>query len=216
MNKVLFLFALGLIFLSSCNNNSTKKTVEQVDSIALRAKTDTVLSFNGYTLGDTVAVQEDPWGVGGIGDSLCLPTKHESLVVGGHDVFGDCLMSAQLCENNKGVIGEIHLCFSQDTCVVKEIVKLYESRYGKFSYYMDCAYAPVIFPSDKVDSQSHDFYLEKFLRQGWKITWEWANSSISMYNFNNEVFRIEYKASGYASRMKEEKEQKLKAKQQDI
>ena len=40
--------------LSSCNNGKTKGTDEEIDSIALRAKTDTILSFNGVALGDTI------------------------------------------------------------------------------------------------------------------------------------------------------------------
>ena len=54
MKKLLLLIALGIVMLSSCNNGQTKGASEEIDSIALRAKTDTVLSFNGHTLGDTV------------------------------------------------------------------------------------------------------------------------------------------------------------------
>ena len=59
MRKLLLLIALGFVMLSSCTNGQTKGAAEEIDSIALRAKTDTVLSFNGHTLGDTV-IQEFP------------------------------------------------------------------------------------------------------------------------------------------------------------
>lgn len=59
MRKLLLLIALGFVMLSSCNNGQTKGAAEEIDSIALRAKTDTVLSFDGHTLGDTV-IQEFP------------------------------------------------------------------------------------------------------------------------------------------------------------
>lgn len=54
MRKLLLLIALGFVTLSSCNNGQTKGAAEEIDSIALRAKTDTVLSFNGHTLGDSI------------------------------------------------------------------------------------------------------------------------------------------------------------------
>ena len=54
MKKLLLLIALGFVMLSSCNNGQTKGAAEEIDSIALRAKTDTVLSFNGHTLGDSI------------------------------------------------------------------------------------------------------------------------------------------------------------------
>lgn len=54
MRKLLLLIALGFVMLSSCNNGQTKGAAEDIDSIALRAKTDTVLSFNGHTLGDSI------------------------------------------------------------------------------------------------------------------------------------------------------------------
>lgn len=45
MKKLLLLIALGIVMLSSCNNGQTKGAAEEIDSIALRAKTDTVLSL---------------------------------------------------------------------------------------------------------------------------------------------------------------------------
>ena len=59
MRKLLLFIALGFIMLSSCNNGQTKGAAEEIDSIALRAKTDTVLSFNGHTLGNT-SIDEYP------------------------------------------------------------------------------------------------------------------------------------------------------------
>ena len=53
MRKLLLFIALGFIMLSSCNNGKTKGADEEIDSIALRAKKDTILSFNGHTLGKT-------------------------------------------------------------------------------------------------------------------------------------------------------------------
>ena len=59
MKKLLLLIALGFVMLSSCNNGQTKGADEEIDSIALRAKTDTVLSFNCCTIGNT-SIDEFP------------------------------------------------------------------------------------------------------------------------------------------------------------
>ena len=46
MRKLLLLIALGFVMLSSCNNGQTKGAAEEIDSIALRAKTDRECKIN--------------------------------------------------------------------------------------------------------------------------------------------------------------------------
>lgn len=98
---------------------------------------------------------------------------------------------------------------------LKNIVNLYTSRYGKYSFYAEDYVSPILFPNDKVDSLSHDFYLKAFVdKSKGRIVWEWANCSISI--FWELGWRIEYKATGAKERLEEEKEQQANEKKQDI
>ena len=206
MRKLLLLMALGFVMLSSCNNGQTKGAAEEIDSIALRARTDTVLSFNGHTLGDTV-IQEFPSSVAdepyvGYEDETTLTADKWSYPVK-YQVMGDILKSY---ERNHKIIDSVKvdcIAIQLDDYIkpndLKNIVNLYTSRYGKYSFYAEDYVSPILFPNDKVDSLSHDFYLKAFVdKSKGRIVWEWANCSISI--FWELGWRIEYKATGAKKR----------------
>ncbi|MCI7357586.1 MAG: hypothetical protein MSK40_07760 [Parabacteroides sp.] len=224
MKKVLLLIALGFVMLSSCNNGQTKGVAEEIDSIALRAKTDTVLSFNGHTLGDTV-IQEFPSSVAdepyvGYEDETTLTFDKWSYPVK-YQVLGVILKSY---ERNHKIIDSvkvdnisIYLADNIKPNDLKNIVNLYTSRYGKYSFYAEDYVSPKLFPNDRVDSLSHDFYLKTFIEQGkGRIVWEWANCSITIEHGDFLDCSITYSLSGSKDRLKEEKKLESQAKHQDI
>lgn len=210
--------------LSSCNNGQTKGAAEEIDSIALRAKTDTVLSFNGHTLGYTV-IQEFPSSVAdepyvGYEDETTLTFDKWNYPVK-YQVLGDILKSY---ERNHKIIDSvkvdnisIHLADNIKSNDLKNIVNLYTSRYGKYSFYAEDNVSPKLFPNDRVDSLSHDFYLKTFIEQGkGRIVWEWANCSITIEHGDFLDCSITYSSSESKDRLKEEKELESQAKKQNI
>ena len=217
MKKLLFLIALGFVMLSSCNNGQLKGAAEEIDSIALRAKTDTILSFNGHTLGKT-SIKEFLASDGDVAasiydkDATITVDKWTYHVKYGFD--GNTVKSVKkegkIIETVKVNTINIHVGDWQydkiDSTDIRRIVKLYTSRYGKYSYYdANDGNSPALFPNDKVDNLSHDFYIKTFICKGkGKIVWEWANCF------------IDYSSFGTKDRLKEEKELESKAKQQDI
>lgn len=228
MRKLLLFIALGFIMLSSCNNGQTKGAAEEIDSIALRAKTDTVLSFNGHTLGNT-SIDEYPEA-----DTNALATFDKDAIItvdkwtynAKYRFDGDIVKSVR--KNHKIIntvkVGSISICVGDwqydniDSTDIRRIVKLYTSRYGKYSYYeANDGNSPALFPSDKVDSLSHDFYLTTFICKGkGKIVWEWANCSITIEPGDFSDCYITYSSSGSKDRLKEEKELESQTKKQDI
>lgn len=228
MRKLLLLIALGFVMLSSCNNGQTKGAAEDIDSIALRAKTDTVLSFNGCTIGKT-SIKEFLASDGDVAcsifdtDATITVDKWTYHVIYGFD--GDIVKSVK--KNSKIIntvkVSSINIKVGDwqydkiDSTDIRRIVKLYTSRYGKYSYYeANDGNSPALFPNDKVDSLSHDFYLTTFICKGkGKIVWEWANCSISIRPDPEECF-IDYSSFGAKDRLKEEKKLESQAKHQDI
>ena len=228
MKKLLLLIALGFVMLSSCNNGQTKGADEEIDSIALRAKTDTVLSFNGCTIGNT-SIDEFPEA-----DTNAVATFDKDAIItvdkwtynAKYRFDGDIVKSVR--KNHKIIntvkVGLISICVGDwryapiDSTDIRRIVKLYTSRYGKYSYFdADDGNSPIYFPNDKVDSLSRNFYLNTFVCKGkGKIVWEWANCSITIDTGEFLDCFITYSSSGAKDRLKEEKEFESKAKQQDI
>ena len=228
MRKLLLLIALGFVMLSSCNNGHTKDASEEIDSIALRAKTDTVLSFNGHTLGKT-SIKEFLASDGDVAasiydkDATITVDKWTYHVKYGFD--GNTVKSVKkegkIIETVKVNTINIQVGDWQydkiDSTDIRRIVKLYTSRYGKYSYYeANDGNSPAVFPKDKVERLSHNFYLTTFICKGkGKIVWEWANCSISIYP-DPEVCFIDYSSFGAKDRLKEEKKLESQAKHQDI
>ena len=228
MRKLLLLIALGFVMLSSCNNGKTKGADEEIDSIALRAKKDTILSFNGHTLGKT-SIKEFLASDGDVAasiydkDATITVDKWTYHVKYGFD--GNTVKSVKkegkIIETVKVNTINIQVGDWQydkiDSTDIRRIVKLYTSRYGQYSYFdANNGDSPVLFPDDKVDSLSHDFYLKTFICKGkGKIVWEWANCSISIYPDPEECF-IDYSSFGAKDRLKEEKKLESQAKHQDI
>ena len=223
MKKLLLLIALGFVMLSSCNNGQTKGAAEEIDSIALRAKTDTVLSFNGHTLGDSIIeeIQDTDTDTYSTFDKNATITINKCTYNVEYLLSGDIVKSVK---NNHKIINTKKVdCIllhvggegsKLDSTDLSRFVKLFTSRYGKYSYY-DAAndnISPVLFPNDNVDSLSHNYYLKTFIskRKG-RIAWEWANCDISIYTPDNfEECYIEYTSLGAKYRLK--KENKLKSK----
>lgn len=228
MKKLLLLIVLGFVILSSCSNGQTKGAAEEIDSIALRAKTDTVLSFNGIALGDTSIYEfseADPDTAATLFDKHAIITVDKWTYNAQYSFDRDIVKSVK---KNKKIIETVKVSSINikvgdwqydkiDSTDVRRIVKLYTSRYGKYSYYdANDGNSPIYFPNDKVDSLSHNFYLKTFICKGkGKIVWEWANCSISIFLDSEECF-IDYSSFGAKDRLKEEKELESKAKQQDI
>lgn len=228
MRKLLVLIALGFVMLSSCNNVQTKGTSEEIDSIALRAKTDTVLSFNGCTIGNTSIDEYSE------ADTNAVATFDKDAIIAvdkwtynaKYRFDGDIVKSVR--KNHKIIntvkVGSISICVGDwqyapnDSTDIRRIVKLYTSRYGKYSYFdADDGKSPIYFPNDKADSLSRNFYLNTFICKGkGKIVWEWANCSITIDTGELLDCFITYSSSGAKDRLKEEKEFESKAKQQDI
>lgn len=229
MRKLLLLIALGFVMLSSCNGWAKKGDAEEIDSIALRAKTDTVLSFNGHTLGKT-SIDEfseaDTDATVVTYDKDAIITVDKWTYNAKYSFDGDIVKSVR--KNHKIIntvkVGSISVCVGNwydapnDSTDIRRIVKLYTSRYGKYSYFdANDGKSPIYFPNDKVDSLSRNFYLNTFIckREG-KIVWEWANCSIAIEVSELLDCFITYSSSGAKDRLKEEKEFESKAKKQDI
>lgn len=222
MRKLLLLIALGFVMLSSCNNRLTKGDAEEIDSIALRAKTDTVLSFNGIALGDTIEENLADSCVAGFDNEATITVDKRTYNVE-YMLDGNIVKSIK---NQKRLTKVNYIEISLGDYLYQKIeskdfnrlVKLYTSRYGTYSYYdADGGESHAIFPNDKVDSLSHIFYLKEFVGKGkGEIIWEWANCKISMSYDPLGVCSIKYSTYGAKDRLKEEKELESKAKKQDI
>lgn len=221
MRKLLLFIALGFIMLSSCNNGKTKGTDEEIDSIALRAKTDTILSFNGVALGDTIEESLADSCVSGYDYQATVTvdkwTYNVEYMLDGNIIKS--VKSKKLTKVNFIGINLGNYLYNQiEAKDFSRLVKLYTSRYGTYSYYdTNDGDTPAIFPNDKVDSLSHTFYLKEFVCKGkGRIIWEWANCKISMSYDPLGICSIEYSTSGAKDRLKEEKKLESQAKKQDI
>lgn len=207
MKKLLFAIIAGVIALASCNGGKSECQSEEIDTIALRAQTDTILSFNGVNLGDTVVIK----------DTLELDGKYIELATANtkpqvrYWYNGDYLNYPK----PEYLVSEIYV--EANLGDVKELLDLYISRYGKFSYYKQAYDTPITTFDDKVDSLSRSSFLTKFYKnpQG-TFVWEWANCSIQFEINNFGVIMISYVGEGYNKRMEEEKQLKEEAQSQDI
>lgn len=221
MRKLLLLIALGLVMLSSCNNRLINGDAEEIDSIALRAKTDTVLSFNGVALGDTIEES--------LADSCVSGYDYQATITVDKWTYNvEYMLSGSISKSvkSKKLTKVDFIAVSLGNYLTNQIglkdfgrlVKLYTLRYGIYSYYdTDDGESPAIFPNDKVDSLSHAFYLKELVFKGkGRLIWEWANCKISMSYDPLGMCSIEYSTSGAKDRLKEEKELESKAKKQDI
>lgn len=221
MRKLLFFIALGFVMLSSCNSRKTKGAAEEIDNIALRAKTDTVLSFNGVALGDTIEESLADSCVSGYDYQTTITVDKWTYNVE-YMLNGNIIKSVKSKKLTKvdfiGINLGNYLTNQMEVKDFDRLVKLYTSRYGTYSYYdTNDGDSPAIFPNDKVDSLSHTFYLKELVSKGkGKIIWEWANCKISMSYDPLGICSIEYSTSGAKYRLKEEKKLESKAKQQDI
>ena len=221
MRKLLLFIALGFIMLSSCNNGKTKGAAEEIDSIELRAKTDTILSFNGVALGDTIEESLADSCVSGYDYQATVTvdkwTYNVEYMLDGNIIKS--VKSKKLTKVNFIGINLGNYLYNQiEAKDFSRLVKLYTSRYGTYSYYdTNDGDSPAIFPNDKVDSLSHTFYLKELVSKGkGKIIWEWANCKISMSYDPLGICSIEYSTSGAKERLKEEKKLESQAKKQDI
>lgn len=221
MRKLLLLVALGCVMLFSCNNRQTKGTAEEIDSIALRAKTDTVLSFNGIALGDTIEESLADSGVSGYDYQTTITVDKWTYNVE-YMLNGNIVKSVKSKKLTKvdfiGINLGNYLTNQMGLKDFGRLVKLYTSRYGTYSYYdTNDGDSPALFPNDKVDSLSRTFYLKELVSKGkGRIIWEWANCKISLSYDPLGICSIEYSTSGAKDRLKEEKDLESKAKQQDI
>lgn len=221
MRKLLLFIALGFVTLSSCNNGKTKGADEEIDSIALRAKTDTVLSFNGVALGDTIEESLADSCVSGYDYQTTITVDKWTYNVE-YMLNGNIIKSVKSKKLTKvdfiGINLGNYLTNQMEVKDFDRLVKLYTSRYGTYSYYdTNDGDSPAIFPNDKVDSLSHTFYLKELVNKGkGRIIWEWANCKISMSYDPLGICSIEYSTSGAKDRLKEEKKLESQAKQQDI
>jgi len=220
MKKLLLLIAVGFVMLSSCNNGQTKGVAEDIDSIALRAKTDTVLSFNGVSLGDTIEES--------LADSCVSGYDYQATITVDKLTYNvEYMLSGNIIKSVKGKkltkvnfigINLGNYLYNQiEAKDFSKLVKLYTSRYGTYSYYdTNDGDSPAIFPNDKVDSLSHTSYLKLVSKGKGRIIWEWANCKISMSYDPLGICSIEYSTFGAKDRLKEEKKLESQAKQQDI
>ena len=142
--------------LSSCNNGKTKGTDEEIDSIALRAKTDTILSFNGVALGDTIEESLADSCVSGYDYQATVTvdkwTYNVEYMLDGNIIKS--VKSKKLTKVNFIGINLGNYLYNQiEAKDFSRLVKLYTSRYGTYSYYdTNDGDSPAIFPNDKVDS----------------------------------------------------------------
>lgn len=211
MRKLLLFIALGFIMLSSCNNGKTKGADEEIDSIALRAKKDTILCFNGLSLGDTIVIK----------DTLELERgKHIELATGNRKIQVRYNLNGEYLNYPKpeylvtGIYVDAEL---GDVKELQELLNLYISRYGKFSYYKQAYDTPITIFDDKVDSLSRSSFLTKFYKTPQGIfVWEWANCRIQFEITEYVSIMISYIGEGYNKRMEEEKQLREEVQSQDI
>lgn len=208
--KFLFAFIAGVIVLASCNGEKSKGQPEEVDSIALRAKTDTILSFNGLSLGDTIVITDTLEFYLESGIDIELATANTKIQVR-YNLNGKYLNYPKPEYLVTGIYVDAKLGD------VKELLNLYISRYGKFSYYKQAYNTPITIFDDKVDSLSRSSILTKFYKkpQG-TFVWEWANCRIQFEITEYGSIRILYIGEGYNKRMEEEKQLREEVQSQDI
>lgn len=207
MKKLLFAFIAGVIALASCNGGKNGDQPEEIDTIALRAQTDTILSFNGVNLGDTVVIKDTLELEGQYIELATANTKPQVI----YWYNGDYLNYPKPEYLISGIYVQANLSD------VKELLDLYISRYGKFSYYKQAYDTPITTFDDKVDSLSRASFLTKFYKnpQG-TFVWEWANCSIQFEITEYVSIQISYISEGYNKRMEEEKQLREEAQSQDI
>lgn len=206
--KFLFAFIAGVIVLASCNGDKSKGQPEEVDSIALRAKTDTILSFNGLSIGDTIVIK----------DTLELERgKHIELATANKKIQVRYNLNGEYLNYPKPEYFVTGIYVDAKLGDVKELLNLYISRYGKFSYYKQAYDTPITIFDDKVDSLSRSSFLTKFYKkpQG-TFVWEWANCRIQFEITEYVSIKISYIGEGYNKRMEEEKQLKEEVQSQDI
>ena len=206
--KFLFAFIAGVIVLASCNEYKSKGQPEEVDYIALRAKTDTILSFNGLSLGDTIVIK----------DTLELERgKHIELATANTKIQVRYNLNGEYLNYPKPEYFVTGIYVAAKLGDVKELLNLYISRYGKFSYYKQAYDTPITIFDDKVDSLSRSSFLTKFYKkpQG-TFVWEWANCRIQFEITEYVSIMISYIGEGYNKRMEEEKQLREAVQSQDI
>ena len=208
MKKLLFfVFIAGVVALASCNGDKYEGQPEEIDTIALRAQTDTILSFNGVNLGDTVIIKDT---LDLESKDIELATANTKLQVSYH-FYGDYLNYPK----PEYLVSGIYVDANYGD--VKELLNLYISRYGKFSYYKQAYDSPITTFDDKIDSLSRSFFLTKFYQnpQG-TFVWEWANCSIQFEITEYVSLMISYVGEGYNKRMEDEKLLREAVQSQDI
>lgn len=207
MKKLLFALVVGVIALASCNGDKSKGHTEEVDSIALRAKTDTVLSFNGISLGDTIIIK----------DTLDFESKDIELATANTKLQVRYFFNGDYLNYPKPEYLVSGIYVDANYSDVKELLDLYISRYGKFSYYKQAFDTPITTFDDKFDSLSRSSFITKFYKnpQG-TFVWEWANCSIRFEITEYVSIMISYINEGYNKRIEEEKQLKEEAQSQDI
>lgn len=207
MKKLLFVFIVGMMALTSCNGGKSDGQLEEIDTIALRAQTDTILSFNGVSLGDTVLIK----------DTLDLEGKDIELATANTKLQVRYYFNGDYLDYPKPEYLVSGIYIDANYGDVKELLDLYISRYGKFSYYKQAYDTPITTFDDKVDSLSRSSFLTKFYKnpQG-TFVWEWANCSIQFEITEYVSIQISYVSEGYNKRMEEEKQLREQAQNQDI
>ena len=207
MKKLLFVFIVGMMALTSCNGGKSDGQLEEIDTIALRAQTDTILSFNGVSLGDTVLIK----------DTLDLDGKDIELATANTKLQVRYYFNGDYLDYPKPEYLVSGIYIDANYGDVKELLDLYISRYGKFSYYKQAYDTPITTFDDKVDSLSRSSFLTKFYKnpQG-TFVWEWANCSIQFEITEYVSIQISYVSEGYNKRMEEEKQLREQAQNQDI
>ena len=221
MKKTIFYLAFGLVVLLSCNQNKDVKG--QVDQIKLRAKTDTVIGFNNINIGDTLDAQKS------IKDTISAWYEGKTKIITEtrtEPVYYYIIPDDNLLDNGKRlIVSEIDVTASviNDPLALKEIIKLYVSKYGPVSYYTNIRMSTVIpLSSDSLQQKyidevvnGGDVYTNSYERQ---LVWEWKNCSIKMYieGQGHESFRIVYSKEGYDKRERREAERSSEAKENRI
>lgn len=202
MKKLLFAIIVGVIALASCNDGKNEGQQEEIDTIALRAQTDTILSFNGINLGDTIVFK----------DSTEEDTKYIELATANTK-----MQVCYWCDGNyfydpkpAMVVSEIHVTSNPEN--TKELLDLYMSHYGKISYYKQGYNTPITTFDEKVDSLSQSSFLTRFYENlKGSFVWEWANCSVRFEINNFGKIEISYFSEGYNKRKEEEKQLKKRS-----
>lgn len=207
MKKSLIAFIACLMSLASCNGGKSNEFSEETDSITLRTQTDTILSFNGVSIGDTIMIKDT---LELDGQNIELATPNRKIQVR-YWYNGDYLSYPKPEYLVSGIYVDANISD------VKELLELYMSRYGKFSYFKRANDTQITSFDDKIDSLSRSYFLTKYYQNPQGIfVWEWANCSITFEVTDYVSIMISYIGEGYNKRLEEVNKLQKESQKQDI